>query len=386
MDTFTQKAELEIDSAVAILDGSKDREFTTDEQKRFDNHCAAAKDWQAKALASAKARKQRQALAGFAPDEAHPSAGSGFGDYSTTAKGYLSPQFKAMAEHVASRMAPNGAKALAPAGQITVDVPMVEQSPIELGRPSQTLWDLIPTVKQEQANYSYLRQTVRTNNAAVVATGAAKPTSIYTITKVDGRLRVVAHLSEPIDKFLLEDNNNLSSFVQNEMIAGLYDAIATEVLSGDGTGERLTGIANTSGIQTQAAGLDGLATLRSALTKLENFSVSARGFAMNAADWETIERTRNVSGNFDVGGPIDAAARKAWGVPVSVVPGVPAGTAYLIGEDTVTLRQQSRGVQVDWGTPGDTFQKNQLVARVETRVNLDVLRPLGIVKLTLPAV
>ena len=134
----------------------------------------------------------------------------------------------------------------------------------------------------------------------------------------------------------------------------------------------------------QAAGLDNIRTLRSALTKLETVGLGARGFAVSAADWEEVESTRNTSGNFDVGGPVDAGTRKAWGAPVAVVPGVPAGTAYLIGEGSVVLRQDAGGVKADWGTPGDAFKLNQLVARTETRVNLDVLKPFGIVKITLP--
>jgi HK97 family phage major capsid protein len=381
--TFTEQKKALIAEMRSIVDGAKDRDLTEAESRQFYEKELEVKQLDVKIAESNKSAKQRDALVGLGPDEPHPAYKKRQG-YGSPPKGYLSPEFKSLAEHIASKMAPDGAKALAPAGTILFDVPMVEQSPIELGRPSQTLWDLIPTVKQTEPQYSYLRQTVRTNNAAVVAVGAAKPTSVFTVAKVDGRLRVVAHLSEAIDKFMLEDNTNLVSFIQNEMIAGLYDAIATEVISGDGTGEHLTGLANTSGIQLQSAGVDGLATLRSALTKLENVNTSARGFALNAADWEEIETTRNTSGNFDVGGPIDAASRRAWGVPVSVVPGVPAGTAYAIGENTVTLRQQAAGVQVDWAAPGDLFSKNQLQARVETRVNLDVLRPVGIVKITLP--
>ena len=36
-----------------------------------------------------------------------------------------------------------------------------------------------------------MRQTVRTNNAAVVAEGAVKPTSVYTLTRVEQSLAVV---------------------------------------------------------------------------------------------------------------------------------------------------------------------------------------------------
>jgi uncharacterized protein (UPF0264 family) len=73
--------------------------------------------------------------------------------------------------------------------------------------------------------FSYLRQTVRTNNAAVVAEGAVKPTSVYTVVKVPNSLVVVAHLSEGIPRFWLIDQVSLETFVDNEMNFGLQLAV-----------------------------------------------------------------------------------------------------------------------------------------------------------------
>lgn len=386
MTTFSEQKALIIQAMTTIVDAAKEknRDLTAAENAKFQALNEEAVGLNLKMASEAKSRAQRQALTGLGPNESAPGSKHG-SSYGTAEKGFLNPRAKGFAEQIARGFHPGGEKALAPSGTVVTQVPMVEESPIELGRAATGLWDLIPTVLQSEPNYSYLRQTVRTNNAAMVAAGGLKPTSVYTIEKIDARLKVLAHLSEPIDRFILEDNSSLTTFVSGEMLQGLYDALAVQVLTGDGLGENLKGISLTSGIQTQAAGVDNLATLRSALTKLENFGLGARGFAVNASDWEEIESTRNTSGNFDVGGPVDAATRKAWGAPVAVVPGVPAGTAYLLGEGAVVLRQDSAGVRADWGMPGDSFERNQLVARTETRVNLDVLKPFGIVKITLPA-
>ncbi|RYF60719.1 MAG: phage major capsid protein [Comamonadaceae bacterium] len=375
MSMLTQRADL-LSRAKSIITTCqvRGRDMTRPEKSTFDSIISEidALDVQIKAADVDQERLGRlKALTPYAMS----------GDQS---QGYLTPNVKGYAQSVTDQFRTPGQKSLAATGTVVADVPM-DPEPIQLGRPATGLWDLIPTVRQSAANYTYLRQSVRTNNAAMVAPGELKPTSVYTIVNVDGRMRVVAHLSEPIDRFLLEDNSNLRSFVQSEMLTGIFDTLAAEVLTGDGTDEHLTGIANVSGIQTQAASGDTLRTLRSALTKLELFGVAPRGFAVNAADWEAVESTRNTSGNFDVGGPVDAASRRAWGTPVAVVPGIPAKTAYLIGEDTVQLRIDRAGIRADYGTPGDTFKYNQLVARVETRASLDVLRPVGIVKIALPA-
>ena len=68
---------------------------------------------------------------------------------------------------------------------------------------------------------------VRTNNAAPVADGALKPTSIYSLAEVEDRVRVIAHLSEPVPERSFADHANLQDFLQTEMEAGLYLALET---------------------------------------------------------------------------------------------------------------------------------------------------------------
>jgi len=71
------------------------------------------------------------------------------------------------------------------------------------------LLDVLPTKQHTSAEYAYLRQSVRTNNAAIVAEGAAKPTSVYSVVRVENSLQVIAHLSEGIPRYWLLDNQAL---------------------------------------------------------------------------------------------------------------------------------------------------------------------------------
>ena len=92
-------------------------------------------------------------------------------------------------------MLPDGMKALAPSGAAVVGQEM-KPDPVALGQPALSLLDVIPVLPHAQTEFAYMRQTVRTNNAAVVAEGAVKPTSVYTVNKVPNSLVVIAHLSE----------------------------------------------------------------------------------------------------------------------------------------------------------------------------------------------
>ena len=280
-------------------------------------------------------------------------------------------------------------KGLVPAGETVIAIMPEEVSPLpsaEGERPPRLL-DALPSAKRPAA-YSYLKQiTVGEPGAAgVVAPGELKPTRRLGVRRIDDRLRVVAVLSEPVDRFLLDDETSLNTWVAAELADAVLSALEDEILNGDGTGEHFTGLANTSGIQTQPFVTDPLVTVRHGLSKLQTLGIDASTVALSATDWLAIQTTRNASGGFDVGGPIDATAQTAWGIPVVVVPGLDAGAGWVIGADATLLSyDQEAALRIDWGTPGDAFTRNQVVGRVEGRFNLDVLRPHGVVQLDLSA-
>ena len=125
-----------------------------------------------------------------------------------------------------------------------------------------------------------MRQTVRTNNAAVVAAGALKPTSVYTVTRVENALVVIAHLSEGIPRHWLIDNAALEAFLASELEYGLRTAVEAKVLAD---------VNGTSGIQTQAYATSVLATLRKGITKLETAGYTPSAFVLHPTDWEGVE-------------------------------------------------------------------------------------------------
>ena len=64
----------------------------------------------------------------------------------------------------------NGQKALAPSGAAVVSQEFSED-PIPLGRIATGLLDVLPVKVHTTPEFAYMRQTTRTNNAAVVAEG-----------------------------------------------------------------------------------------------------------------------------------------------------------------------------------------------------------------------
>ena len=75
---------------------------------------------------------------------------------------------KGLGTQVAAKMLPDGTKALAPADAAVVGQEF-QADPVALGQVAIGLLDVLPVMRHATAEYAYLRQSVRTNNAAVVA-------------------------------------------------------------------------------------------------------------------------------------------------------------------------------------------------------------------------
>jgi HK97 family phage major capsid protein len=290
-----------------------------------------------------------------------------------------------------------GMKALLPNGGAVVTIPA--PPPVELGRPVTSLRSVIPW-EPTTGMFTYLRQTARTNNAAPVAAGDVKPTSVYSLERIEDRARTIAHRSEPINNVDLADAPSLEQFIADEMAYGLERALEAQIIGGDGTDENLTGLAHISGIQTQAApgvGDDRFTVIRKGLTKLELQGLDGAGTAivMHPSDWEAFELARTTTGEFfgthaGQALPVDGSARRLFGKPVVVTIAATVGTAYVadfVGSTKLFVREEAVlswfDSHYDSVADATDWARNLTRFRVEGRFGFAVTRPIGVVKVTL---
>lgn len=286
--------------------------------------------------------------------------------------------FKGMAAGIGNRMMSGdmGQKALAPSGA-TVVAQSFNADPIALGRAATGLLDVLPVRVQPSAEYSYLRQTVRDNAAAVVADYALKPTTELGLVRVENSLSVIAHLSEPIPKFWLTDNNALETFVNAELEHGLRLAIEAKVIED---------VNDTSGVQAQTFSNSIVETIRRALTKIEVSGNSPGAIVLHPETFAEIEITLASNTALEYRGlPYSAAQRLLYGCPIAVTVSQEVGVGHVIAADAVVLDIDAQGVGVQWSenAGAETFLRNEIVARVEQRIGVSTPSPLGIVVATL---
>ncbi|WP_315770196.1 phage major capsid protein [Rhodococcoides kroppenstedtii] len=326
----------------------------------------------------------RAKFGGQAFDQDGQPVGTGGG--STADLPRLRLRGRAGVQAIARKMAdPSGAKAIAASGDALTGVPL-DGEIYEQGRVTNNALEVLP-FKVRPPQYAYLRQTLRDLKAAPVAVGQLKPESKIALTQIDGKLEVIAHVSDPTPEYWLIDNSSVEGFVQTEMEYGLARAVEDQVLNGDGAGENLTGVLNTSGVVVQAFTTDATTTVRKAITKLELQGYEAGGVILNPLDWEAIELARRADGSPDLGSsiPVDRAAQRLWSLRIAVSTSVPEGTGVLFDLNALAVTGDAR-VRFQWSSGvSDDFARNQVRARCEGRYGLDVFRPQGIVKLDLSA-
>lgn len=281
----------------------------------------------------------------------------------------------------------HGSKAFVTPGAVTVSVPLLPEI-IEEGTPVPSLLDVIPATTRGPI-YKYLRQTVRTLNAGPPDSGTGvKPTTVVTLDDVDATLKVIATMSEPIDKYLLADNSSLQRFLTTQLRYAIRVELERQIVSGDGTNGEIKGILEVAGTKSQPFSTDYFATTRKAITQLEADGYESSVFAMSPDDWEQFELSTDLEGRYYLpgqGAPIDRAARRIWGIPVTVTNALDPGTALLWDRTALGLSHDGN-LDVEWANTHSTdFEKNLLRFRVEGRYNLDVFQPEAVVEITLGA-
>ncbi len=262
--------------------------------------------------------------------------------------------------------------------------------------------DLFPARTTNAAVIEYFRQSGFTNAASVVpeyVSGSpdnfgAKPQSSMTFVGEQAPVRTIAHW-EAAHRNVLADEPQLRSIIDNELLYGLRLTEDNQILSGAGTGEDLTGILNTSGIQTYSWSAGATApvadtkadALRRAATLAYLAYYEPTGIIVHPGDWEDIELTKNSQGTYLLAMSVAGGAEsRVWRIPVIDTPAIAEGTALVgaFGTGAQLYDREAASIRIS-EQHSDFFVRNAIVVLAEERLALAVKRPESFVKVTFDA-
>lgn len=261
------------------------------------------------------------------------------------------------------------------------------------------LRDLVTQGTTTSDTVEYVRVTGVTNNAAPVAeatttSNGTKPESGIATTTITTPVHTIAHWI-PVTKRALSDAAQIRTLIDNFLQYGLEEELEDQMVSGDGTGENFTGLAATSGVQTQAYDTSLLVTTRKAKTKVRTVGRSIpTGFVMNPTDVEALDLLTDGMDRFYFGGPAGTLANPGlagrttsplWNLPVIETEAVAAGTAYVGDWRKAILwdREQSSITMSD--SHASFFVQNLVAILAEMRAAFGVIQPSAFVSIDLTA-
>ncbi|UKA65433.1 phage major capsid protein [Arthrobacter sp. FW306-05-C] len=278
-------------------------------------------------------------------------------------------------------------KQLVPSGAVSVGF---DGRAIEDPKAQHSLPNAINARPVDKPTGSYLRQVLRENNATSVPMSQLKPVSRYGLEAENYSIATIAHVSEPTPIQYFADYGSLEEFLISEMTYGLESAVTDFILNGGLAEDDSTvyGIMTTPGVIQTAFSGSAMRSIRRALGDLEAAGSPATGIVLNPLDWMEIELAEDTTGRFLVGPsqPTAAPARTLWNVPVTLANDMPVGQAVVGDLSVVTLLTRSSAL-LAWnpfvgitGTEAapvtrELFRRNEIEARLEARVGLEITSP-----------
>lgn len=261
-----------------------------------------------------------------------------------------------------------------------------ESDPVAMPRrPDIIMRDLLTVMPINTGSVEYPKQSVRTNAAAPVAEGQAKPYSNYGWTKATANVKVIAHLAK-LTRQAMDDAPRLQAEVDSEMRYGLALAEDSQILLGDGTNENLLGLYPQATAYVAPTGIsvtnpNKIDKLRLALLQASLGLYPADAIVLHETDWADIELTKDGNGRYIFANPQGTVGPVLWGKRVAPTVSMAVGT-FLVGAFKVaaTLYDRLQPEVLISSENADDFEKNLLTMRCEERLGLAVKRPAALIK------
>jgi HK97 family phage major capsid protein len=257
-----------------------------------------------------------------------------------------------------------------------------------------TIRDLVTNLTTNSDAVEYVETTSTTNNAATVAEAdntdstddtGRKPFSDMALARRSTTVKQIAHLMAATRR-ALADAPQIRGMLDTFGIYGLEEELEDQMVAGDATGENFDGILHKAGTTAQPFVTDILTTTRKARTAARlTGRVTPTAYAMNPADWETIDLLQDNEARYYYGGPGQMVTPRLWGLPVVESEAVPAGTAILADWRYAILWDREQGAIYVTDSHKDFFEKNLLAFLFELRAAFALIRPAAFVLADLTA-
>lgn len=296
-----------------------------------------------------------------------PSVIEGMKTLAGTGRGAVSMAVKATITSATTNAAGSAGAGIAP--QREGIQPLVQQS--------LSIRDIVPVVQMNSSSVEVPVQKGRTNNAGMVAEGAAKPESDLQLELKTFNARVIAHHMKA-SRQILDDIPQLRGLIDSELVYGLKVKEDSQLLNGDGTGQNLFGMvpqATAFAPPITLASPQNIDIIGLALLQVANAEYQPDAVVVHPSEWFKIRTLKDAGGNYIYGDPGEVVVPRIFGAPIVPSLGM-AADKFLVGNFQQAATIYDRwDARVELGYVNDDFTKNMVTLLGEERLAFAVKRP-----------
>lgn len=228
--------------------------------------------------------------------------------------------------------------------------------------------------------FLYMPLTV-TGNAGFVAEGSDKPETTFKVDAKTGQVKTIATWTK-VSEQLFADKSQLINILDNNLTHAVDVTVQNQLISGDGLGEKLSGISKEGNFTDYVTG-SGEATntvdlLRNVAFKMRGVNIDNLTIVLNWSDWSALLGLKSNTNEYLINGILDPVKQTIYGVPVVLSSAMTAGK-FAMGNfkmGGIVFDKTAMSLEID--RTGDDFTKNLITIRAERRLGFAVVQPKAI--------
>lgn len=231
--------------------------------------------------------------------------------------------------------------------------------------------DLVNVSITNASKVTYVEREAPDGNPGMTAEGAVKPLIDFDYVEREASVKKMTAVAK-MSKEMMDDVDGFVQDTEDELLERLNLLFDEQLLSGDGTGQNLTGIEANATPFAAGSFADTIATpnnydvLKVALNQVALNNFDAGVIITNPSDVVAMELERGTDGHY-IMPPFSASdGTVISGVRVVSNNGVTAGD-FIVGDLSKFKVKVREGLNIDYGHENDDFRRNLLTALCEGR-------------------
>lgn len=255
-------------------------------------------------------------------------------------------------------------------------VPHVELVPglVDLARNQPFLESYANTSSTSSSRIVWTEKTNPQGQAGMTAEGALKPLISFEIKTNQSNAKKVTDKIK-VSTEMLDDIDFIAGEIENELKYQVDIKVDNQLLSGDGTGENLKGIASFAGgfvlttVKTSGGGTPNDAdAIRACIAQIKSLNFRATTAFLNPIDAANMDLTKNTQGSYIIPPFQSSTGLTIAGVPIIESNQVPVGQ-LLIGDMSKFIVRNYKAFAIQYGWVNDDFEKNLVTIIGERRLH-----------------